>query len=155
MAMGRPSEFTQEIGDEICSLLVSGLSLRSICKKDEFPSVGTVLRWVGKDKDFEKQYTRARLEQADVIFDEMLDIADNGDNDWMERHGESEGYQVNGEAVQRSKVRLDTRKWVLGRMKPKKYGEKVEVEHSGEVTNKNIEIITKDDIDDDIGFVES
>ena len=74
MAMGRPSEFTQEIGDDICSLLVSGLSLRSICKKDEFPSVGTVLRWVGKDKEFEKQYTRARLEQADVIFDEMLDV---------------------------------------------------------------------------------
>ncbi len=152
---GRPSDFTNDIGDEICTLLISGRSLRSICREDKFPSIGTVLRWVGVNKAFQEQYTCARLDQAETIFDEILDIADNGDNDYMERHGDSEGYQVNGDAIQRSKLRIDTRKWMLGKMKPKKYGEKVELEHSGTVTNRNIEIITKADIDDDIGFIDS
>jgi hypothetical protein len=62
---------------------------------------------------------RAREAQADAIFDECLDIADDGSNDFM---GEDEKY--NGDAVARSKLRVDTRKWMAGKLAPKKYGDK-------------------------------
>ena len=65
----------------------------------------------------------------------MLDIADDAANDWMEREGEnSQGWQLNGEHVQRTRLRLDTRKWIAARLAPKKYGDKVDVEHSGGLT---------------------
>jgi len=62
----------------------------------------------------------------------MLDIADDGRNDWMERHGkEDAGWQANGENIQRSRVRIDTRKWLASKLKPKKYGDKVDLTHGG------------------------
>lgn len=75
---------------------------------------------------------RAREAQADAIFDEILDIADDGSNDWMERHdaeGGSIGWKENGEAIGRSRLRIDARKWMAGKLRPKVYGEKLGVEH--------------------------
>jgi hypothetical protein len=135
--MGRPSTFTQEIADEICEQLIEGMSLRSICLSDEMPSAGTVCRWLAADADFREQYERAREAQADTLADEMLDIADDGTNDWMERkdsEDQSLGWRENGEAIGRSRLRLDTRKWIASKLKPKKYGDKLDVEHGGKVT---------------------
>lgn len=96
-----------------------------------------VLRWLADEdrEDFRRQYARAREAQADTIFDEIIDIADNATNDWMERNGQDdEGYQLNGEHVQRSRLRLDARKWMAGKLAPKKYGDKIQTEHSGSLT---------------------
>jgi hypothetical protein len=66
------------------------------------------------------------------LADELLEISDNGLNDWMERNGEGNvGWLVNGEAIQRSKLRVDTRKWVASKLKPKKYGDRQTFEHTG------------------------
>jgi hypothetical protein len=92
------------------------------------PGKATVFRWLGVHEAFRDQYARAREAQADTLADEMLDIADDGDNDWMERKGEdgqSLGWRENGEAIGRSKLRLDTRKWIASKLKPKKYGDKL------------------------------
>jgi hypothetical protein len=135
--MGRPSIFTQEIADEICEHLIEGMSLRSICLADNMPSAGTVCRWLAAGPDFREQYERARDAQADTLADEMLDIADDGSNDWMERKDaddQSIGWRENGEAIGRSKIRIDTRKWIASKLKPKKYGDKLDVEHGGKVT---------------------
>lgn len=117
--MGRPSTFTQEIADEICEGLIEGKSLRSICLRDDMPSAGTVCRWLGDSQTFREQYERARDAQADTLADEIIDIADDGSNDFM---GDDEKY--NGDAVARSKLRVDARKWVAAKLKPKKYGDK-------------------------------
>jgi hypothetical protein len=126
--MGRPSEFTQEIADAICERLADAQSLRSICLDDAMPSQATVFRWLADDRyvSFREQYTRARDAQADAIFDEILDIADDGSNDWMEREREdgSKFEVLNAEHVQRSRLRIDARKWMAGKLAPKKYGEK-------------------------------
>ncbi|HRP05296.1 MAG TPA: hypothetical protein PLV87_10330, partial [Opitutaceae bacterium] len=62
--------------------------------------------------------------------DEMMEIADDARNDWMERRGEEDaGWQVNGEHIQRSRLRVDTRKWMLSKALPKLYGEKQEIDH--------------------------
>jgi hypothetical protein len=132
---GRPSDFSQEIADHICEELSEGRSLRQICREDAgTPSKTTVFRWLADPRytAFRDQYGRARDAQADALVEECLEIADDGSNDWMERNqGENVGYTVNGEHVQRSKLRCDQRKWWAARLAPKKYGDKSAVEHSG------------------------
>ena len=119
MAQGRPSVFTQDLGDSICERLCDGESLRKICLSDDMPSRSTVFRWLAADESFRDQYARAKEEQAELLADEIIDIADDGSNDFM---GEDEKY--NGDAVARSKLRVDARKWVAAKLKPKKYGDR-------------------------------
>lgn len=131
---GRPSEFTQELADKICAELAMGVSLRSICRKEEMPSLQTIFNWFRTKEGFVEQYARAKEESADAMSEEILDISDDGTNDWMEDQymkGKSPGWKVNGEAVQRSKLRVDTRKWIMSKMKPKKYGEKLDMTTNG------------------------
>lgn len=134
MPAGRPSDYTDELAEEICRRIADGESLRSVCSTEGMPGKATVMRWLGANEIFRDHYAKAREVQADAIFDEILDIADDGSNDWMERlnsDGENIGWQFNGEAARRSQLRVDARKWVLGRMLPKKYGERHAVEVSG------------------------
>ena len=130
--LGRPSDYTDGIAKTICLRIADGESLRSVCLDDDMPDKSTVMRWLAKHDDFRDQYARARELQADSIFDEILDIADDGSNDWMERKdsdGNNIGWRENGEAMRRSALRVDARKWMAGKLRPKKYGEKVQ--HTG------------------------
>ena len=131
--MGRPSEFTQEIADAICERIASGVSLRSIVEADDMPAASTVFKWLSERETFSEQYARAREAQADALFDEMLDIADDARNDWMVSRGEdeNESWRLNGEHIQRSKLRLEARKWMASKLQPKKYSDKHQVELSG------------------------
>lgn len=141
---GRPSDYTQEIADKICAQLATGDSLRTVCKADEMPSVVTVFSWFRKYPEFLNQYARAKEESADALSDEILDIADDGSNDWMEVHkGGYTATLVDQEAVQRSKLRVETRKWIASKLKPKKYGDKVDVTSAGEAIKGNT-IVLKD-----------
>ncbi len=88
---------------------------------------------VDDHKGFSTQYARARDIGLDVMADEILEISDDGSNDWMERldkDGEATGLQLNREHVQRSRLRVDTRKWILGKLAPKRYGDKLQ--HTGD-----------------------
>lgn len=128
--VGRPSSYTPERAEAICALLAEGMSLRTVCKQEGMPDCATVFSWMRKFPEFLKQYEKSKAESADYLVEEMLDIADDGSNDWMEKHskeGENIGWQVNGEHVQRSRLRLDTRKWIASKLKAKKYGEKIEI----------------------------
>lgn len=126
---GRSSEFTQEIADLICKRLANGESLRKICLSEDMPCQTTVFKWLSQQPPFAEQYARAREAQADALFDECLDIADDGSNDYMAgKEGEDDRY--NGDAVQRSKLRIETRRWMAGKLRPKKYGEKLEVDNN-------------------------
>lgn len=123
---GRPSDFTPELADAICARLADGESLRSVCRDEEMPNKATVFRWLRTLPGFSDQYARAKEESADALSDEMLDIADDGRNDWMKRNAEDDaGWVANGENVQRSRIRIDTRKWLASKLKPKKYGDKL------------------------------
>lgn len=132
--VGRPSDYTQEIADKICSELAEGKSLRTVCKVDDMPCLQTIFTWFRVYPQFLEQYTRAKEESADAMADEVLDIADDGTNDWMTIKRGGEDVEVfNNEAVQRSKLRVDTRKWLMSKMKPKKYGEKLDLTSDGKV----------------------
>jgi hypothetical protein len=134
MAGGRPSIYTEELAAEICERIANGESLRRVCLDERMPPAGTVCRWLAEAKHigFREQYAKARERQADAIFDEALDIADDGSNDWMQdKNPDNPGYKLNGEHVQRSRLRIDTRKWIAGKLNPKKYGEKSTTEITG------------------------
>jgi len=112
--MARPSKFTAEIGDAICERIADGESLRSICREDGAPDKATVFRWLGEHEAFRDQYARAREAQADSYADDIADIADDKALDPNDK-----------------RVRIDARKWLAGKLRPKRYGEKIVQEHSG------------------------
>jgi hypothetical protein len=133
MTQGRPSTFTDELALDICTKLAEGMSLRSICDIEGMPAVSTVCKWLNEKPSFSEQYAQARKIQAELMADELLDIADDGRNDWMLiKRGKEEIEVVNKEAIQRSALRVDTRKWIASRLLPKKFGDKVTQEHTGE-----------------------
>ena len=125
--IGRPTRYTNQLADEICAQLAEGLSLRKVCERTTMPGRTTVFSWLRKKPDFRNQYEYAKEESADALFEELLDIADDGKNDWMQKrsnNGDCIGWQVNGENIQRSRLRVDARKWMMSKMKPKKYGDR-------------------------------
>lgn len=131
---GRPTTYNQETACLICARMADGESLRSICRDPDMPALSTIFVWVAKHQEFSEQYKLAMASRADAMFEEMFDIADDGQNDWMEindKEGENIGWKMNGEHVQRSRLRIDTRKWALSKMMPKKYGDKVIDENEG------------------------
>jgi len=110
-------KFTQKIADEICKRIADGQSLYTICADSHMPARGTVLNWLTqKDKyiGFDDQYARARRKQADAYAEQIVDIADNEKD------------------PQKAKVRIDARKWVAGKLRPKKYSDRMKLEHMGE-----------------------
>jgi hypothetical protein len=134
--MSRPTKYSDELVAAICERIADGESLRSICEDDDMPSKSTVFAWLSDQEHsgFRTKYAHAREAQADSIFDEMLDIADDGRNDWMERQnsdGENIGWRENGEAMRRSDLRIKTRQWMAAKLQPKKYGEKLDLNVSG------------------------
>ena len=134
MPAGRPTIYTPELADQICNRLAEGESLRTVCNNNDMPCKTTVFMWFRTNEEFLNQYARAKEESADALVEDILDIADDGSNDWMERkdaEGEIIGWQLNGEHIQRSKLRVDTRKWAASKLKPKKYGDKIENIHTG------------------------
>jgi hypothetical protein len=132
--MAGVTTFTQEQADLICQRIADGESLRTICSDEGMPATSTVFKWLNEQTTFSEQYARAREAQADALFDEILEIADDGSNDWMERKnqdGENIGWRENGEALRRSALRVDARKWMAAKLQPKKYGDRITQELTG------------------------
>jgi len=146
MAGGRPTDYSTDLANEICARIAEGESLRSICRCEGMPNIRSVMRWLGIHPEFSQQYARAREAQAESMFEEMLEIADDGSNDWMERtgkDGETGDKVVDHEHVSRSKLRVDTRKWMLARMAPKKYGDATNIKLSGDAENPLSVLLTE------------
>ncbi len=122
---GRPTKFNHEIATRICDAIVDGKTIKEICGRNGIPSASTVFRWLAKDEhdEFRELYARAREAQAERLADEILRIADDGTNDFITRQTSSGAIRnINSEHIQRSKLRIETRKWLLSKLLPKKYG---------------------------------
>ena len=130
-------EYTQEIAERICAEMIDGKSLTTICKMAGMPSRRTVMYWLNRHQEFRELYDRACIERAESYAEEIVEIADNATNDWMENNDpDNPGWKFNGEHVQRSKLRLEARKWICSKMKPHKFGEKVEI--TGEIRQRDV-----------------
>lgn len=124
----------EEVIAAILSSVDDGKSLRQACREIDFPRQ-TFEHWLEADKKLMGQYERARANRADKIFEEILSIQDEKPDSVIQLGPEGEGgtQRIDPAFVSWQKNRVDARKWMLGKMAPKKYGDRVELEHSGEV----------------------
>lgn len=139
--MPRQSEFNQAVVDVICERLAEGESLRSICRDEEMPSLVTVFKWLSQQESFANQYARAREEQAEALAAEIVAIADETEVT-TKMDGETVTLTLDSTAVARNRLRVDARKWVAAKLKPKVYGDKVTNEHTG-VDGGPVQLVTK------------
>jgi hypothetical protein len=116
-ATGGKSTYSREEATKICAWIASGKSLVSYCKQPGAPGLATVYEWRAAHPELAEMYARAREDQADALADQLLDIADNSTLDYNDR-----------------RIKIDTRKWISSKLKPRTYGDKVQTEVSGELS---------------------
>lgn len=129
--MSRPSDFTDEMADAICDELIEGKSLRQICRAVGMPDRRTVLRWLDAHPSFAAKYARARESQADLMDDLILEEAEKANKD-------------NAAAV---RVRVDAYKWRAAKLQPKKYGDALQMKHSGAIGTFDASKYTDEQLD--------
>jgi hypothetical protein len=125
---GRPTMYNANLAQKICDLVAScdyGYN-RLAQLHDDLPERITVNIWRRKYPEFAAMYTSAKSAQIEFLTEEILEIADDGKNDYMQNCSEEEGYvgwKVNGEHIARSRLRIDTRKWLAAKLVPRLYGD--------------------------------
>ena len=122
-------ELTDDLVNKILDGIIEGKSVRQICAADDMPHHITVQRWIANNEDFASKCARARELQADAIFEDMQEVADNG----------------NPEDVQRAKLRVSTMQWRAAKLAPKRYGEKLQTENN---SNVNVTVSFEDQLKD-------
>jgi hypothetical protein len=136
---GRPPfPWTDDLKAEILARIAAGETLRQVCRDDRMPEQTIVYELRARDREFAVAYARARDAQLEAWEDEILDIAENGSNDWIDREvarGRIERV-VDREAIERSKLRCDQRKWIMSKRAPARYGDLVRLE--GELAVKGV-----------------
>ena len=117
-SFGRPTIYSDKLRVKLCSHIADGESLRKVCTRDDMPSIETVRQWLGdKNKaDFLAQYTRAREEQADWYADEIIEQADKA---------------FDKDSAAAAKIKVDARIWVASKLKPRRYGNQVDITTNG------------------------
>lgn len=126
---GRQTVYTKELGDILVERLSKGQGLKTICRDDGMPDAHTVRRWaLDLEHPFAPRYARAREMGMWEWADEILEISDNSKNDYIERlnkDGDTTTRVFDSENVQRSKLRADNRKWLLAKLMPKSFGDRL------------------------------
>lgn len=144
---GRPTVYTEAIATEIIERIAEGEPLRRVCADDHLPHPRTVRGWVLENRSgFSPLYARARELCLDAWADEIVEIADDGRND---TYVNDRGNEVmDGDVVQRSRLRVDTRKWLMSRLRPSKYGDRIDIGSSPDRPVKvDLTRLTDDELD--------
>jgi hypothetical protein len=105
----RPTQFSEALAAEICRRLADGQLLGDICRPTRMPSRDTVRRWQNENSPFRDRYAVSRDQQADALAEEAIHIARNADPD----------------SVTVCRLQIDTIKWLIAKIAPRRYGEKV------------------------------
>lgn len=129
---GRVTTFTQEVAGRICERLADGEPLRQICRDESMPAWRTVYDWKDAHADFAARIVRAREAGHDAIAQQCLEIADETGNDTLITEN---GERANTEWISRSKLRIETRLKLLAKWDPKRYGDKLDLNHGGQGDN--------------------
>ena len=114
--------------EQLCSeIIATTKGVKAICKELGVDHA-TVRRWIADDEECRDMYARAKEMQAELMEDDLLEIADDSSGDAIVGPN---GIMLNAEFVARSRLRVDTRKWLMSKLKPKKYGDKLQTELTG------------------------
>lgn len=124
---GRPPAYTFELAEQICDVIAT--TSQSLRKMNEiypfFPDPSTIHQWRKDHSEFSDKYWRAKLIQADILVEEILDIAD----------------ECNADSYAQAKLRIETRKWIASKLLPKKYGDKCNLEADKEESERTLDEI--------------
>ena len=132
---GRPTLYTPELAAKLCARVAAGESLRAVCADPAMPGLTTVFQWIPKHPAFRQQYDEAVEARAYGLFDQLLELSDiPQDGEVVVEHDDGRREVRRGDMLGHRRLQIDTRKWILARMSPRKYGDKVGVEHSGTVS---------------------
>jgi hypothetical protein len=132
--MGRPSEYSQEIADAICERIAEGEPLRVICREDGMPAWRTVYDWLSKREEFSARFTRARDIGFDAIAEEALEIANTPlEGVRIEVGDDGKTKTVSEDMLGHRKLQIETRLKLLAKWAPKKYGDKLDLNHGGSI----------------------
>ena len=137
--IGRPTKYSDEWAEAFCREISQGHSVAEICERRDQPSQQSVYTWLREDEDFRERYARAREAQADKYFQEIIEIAD----------------AATPETVNVARLRVDSRKFTVARLAPKKYGDHVEHNIKGGVNFQPQILIQCSSAGDDEGYIES
>ena len=120
-----PVQYSEEVAQYILLKIAEGMSLRKACMEEGMPSVNSFLSWTRNNETLAAQYAHACILKAQVWADEIMDIADDSSNDYMEEEDKDGHLRTvfDGENMKRTQLRVDTRKWYLSKIMPKQYGE--------------------------------
>ena len=138
MPGGRPTTYNKDIAALICERVAThAVGLERLCKMyDDMPDKTTVNLWRYKHPEFSASYAKAKLVQADLLAEEMMDIADDSARD---TRLDSDGNElINSEFVARSRLKIDTRKFLAMKLLPKQYGN-----HAAEDKSPNETLVEK------------
>ncbi len=140
--MRRTKKEKDNIVDDICELISNGMSAVKACREKSIqPSV--YFDWLSKMEQYARAHAKAMECRSEILFDEIIDIAEESNADvYMDDNG---NVKTNGEVVQRSKLKIDARKWMLGKMMPKKYGDKLDVTTGGESMKAPVIVVKTED----------
>lgn len=126
---------------QICEQIETGRSLRSILKEDDnMPSSSTFFIWLKEDALKSKRYELATDLRTDILFDEIIEIAYNVEEGTTTKETERGVEITTGDMLGHRRLKIDALKWSLSKLNPKKYGEKIQQEHSGELTTNVISL---------------
>ena len=133
--MARPTSYSPAVAEELCVEIASRSdSLDTICnERKEFPGTTTVYRWLNAQPEFRELYARAKEQQAQLLADQIIDIADTthiGEIVTIKPDGEERKVM---DMIEHRRLRIESRKWVAAKLLPKRYGDKVGIEHSGKL----------------------
>ena len=120
--VGRPTDYNNKLADLICERVATHeVGLKRLCAMyDDMPDKITINRWRNKYPEFAAQYAQAKISQIETLVDEIIDIADDSTQDEIIN---DQGMRVcNSEFIARSRLRIDTRKWLASKLVPKIYG---------------------------------
>jgi hypothetical protein len=143
--MAYTPEEIKEAFDSAIKSIEQGESLRNALSGSDTPSRTTFFKWIDDDEEKLNQYTRACEARADLIFEDILEIADENNADvYVDDLGVA---KIDGNSVNRSRLKVDARKWMLSKMQPKKYGEKLDLTSKGDKieTTQIIGMVIKDE----------
>jgi len=145
---GRPSKFTPRLAQSILDRLRAGETLTSICAAPTFPSVATVNRWQDADPSFRDAYMRARVAQMLTWADQIVDIADDDALDMVtKRTPQGREYEAfDQQNPQRARLRIDTRKFLMAKIAPAVFGDRLEVDHTGAVAVGHVDLTDRETI---------
>ena len=126
--MGRPSKFNNALAERICGRIVGGESLRAICADAGYPHMVTVLRWLEKREAFRNQYAQARAQGLDAMAEDILHIANTPQLGVVVQETKDGTFEKRGDMIEHRRLQVDARKWLLSKLAPKKYGDRLDVD---------------------------